>query len=430
MHIDSRPSKCNGIIARQSLNSGATDDNESNKGKGESRAGACTAHAIMRLMSTVLPRWLMRLLVASATVMAVIGWFGLRIFGVRADWMAYYAAGHFVLERQIANIYDFNSLQAWQAPLIGDFIIVFLYAPVYSLAFAPLALLPVQIARVAWLVIGLATSLTAAWLSTRWSGLKTPVNVLALLAFPPLVYSLAVGQISPITLLIFTFVASLEWREKRGYLPGLAAGLALYKPQLLIPLVLFWLFKKRWRSLTGFIFSAAMVGLISLLVSPQATLAYLRLSQQFMHMAEDTNASGANASIYAIYPWAGILVALGVIMVLFFVAHRGTNRYVYAMLWLAPVLVTPYIIIYDLLLLALPISILLPFLSRDRLLQITIALIWITPLLAIVIQSTRPVTLSALGLFILCAYRFFKIPFHESSTNEMMNHPASSQGNS
>jgi hypothetical protein len=63
-------------------------------------------------MSTVLPRWLMRLLVASATAMTVIGWFGLRIFGVRTDWMAYYAAGHFVLERQIANIYDFNSLQA------------------------------------------------------------------------------------------------------------------------------------------------------------------------------------------------------------------------------------------------------------------------------------------------------------------------------
>ena len=72
----------------------------------------------------------MRILVARATAMAVIGWSGLRIFGVRSDWMAYYVAGHFVLEGQIANIYDFISLQACQAPLIGDLIIVFLYAQV------------------------------------------------------------------------------------------------------------------------------------------------------------------------------------------------------------------------------------------------------------------------------------------------------------
>jgi len=376
-------------------------------------------------MSMVLPRWLMRLLVASATAMAVIGWFGLRIFGVRADWLAYYAAGHFVLERQIANIYDFTLLQAWQAPLIGDFVIVFLYAPVYSLAFAPLALLPVQIARVAWLVIGLAASLTAALLSTRWSGLKTPVSILALLAFPPLAYSLAVGQISPITLLIFTFVASLEWQGRHDYLPGLMAGLALYKPQLLIPLVIYWIFNKRWRSLVGFIFTSILVGLGSYLASPKATLDFFQLSSQFMPMAENSTVSGANASMYALFPWVGILVALGVITVLFFLAHRGTNRYAYAMLWLAPVLVTPYIVTYDLLLLALPISFLFPLFSRDHLLQAAVGLIWITPLLAIFILSTQPVTWSALALFALCAWRFFTTKTNQGSPGEIMGSQSS-----
>lgn len=83
-------------------------------------------------MSTVLPQWPIRILIASATALAVIGWFGLRIFGVWADWMANYAAGHFVIGRQIANIYDFKSLQSWQTPLIGENGLVFRCAPRYK----------------------------------------------------------------------------------------------------------------------------------------------------------------------------------------------------------------------------------------------------------------------------------------------------------
>jgi len=83
-------------------------------------------------MSTVLPLWLMILQVTSDTAIAVIGWFGLSILDVSSDWIAYYAAGHFVLERQIANIYDFNSLQACQAPLIGDYGLVLRGAPRYK----------------------------------------------------------------------------------------------------------------------------------------------------------------------------------------------------------------------------------------------------------------------------------------------------------
>lgn len=369
----------------------------------------------MKNMTLEVPRWMMRLLVASATAMVVIGWFGLRSLGVKADWLAFYAAGSFTLQGELSQIYDAAVIQAWEEPLIGANVIRFLYAPAYAATFVPLAFMPVQAARYSWLVVGVLASLLASRLSTRWSGLNPPLSILALLAFPPLAYSLAIGQISPITLLVFTFVASQEWQEKHGYLPGIVAGLALYKPQLLIPIIFYWLFQRRWRSLIGFMFTAFLISLVSWLVNPRATLAYVQLSAQFLSLAENATASGANASIYAIFPWVGMLVALGVITVLFFVARRGTNRYAYAMLWLAPVLVTPYIIIYDLLLLALPISFLLPLLSRDRLLQIATALIWFTPLLAIIIQSTRLVTLSALGLFILCAYRFFSTSLSQGS---------------
>ncbi|MGB6422364.1 MAG: glycosyltransferase family 87 protein, partial [Anaerolineales bacterium] len=166
----------------------------------------------MKNMTLEVPRWMMRLLVASATTMVVIGWFGMRSLGVKADWLAFYAAGSFTLQGELSQIYDAAVIQAWEEPLIGANIIRFLYAPAYATTFVPLAFMPVQAARYSWLVVGVLASLLASRLSTRWSGLSTPLSALALLAFPPLAYSLAIGQISPITLLVFTFVASQEWQ--------------------------------------------------------------------------------------------------------------------------------------------------------------------------------------------------------------------------
>ena len=369
----------------------------------------------------------MRLLIASATAMVILGAFGIKILGARSDWLAYYAAGYFLLHGRIGQIYDPVAVQAWEAPWIGPYLVRFLYPPAYSLPLLPLSLLPLAAARLVWLIIGSAAALASAWLWTSWSKLSFAINTLSLLAFPPLAYSLAIGQTSPLTLLVFSTVAYLEARGDHAYLPGATAGLALYKPQLLLPLAAFWLFRRRWRSLSGLLLSALVVGLVSWLISRDASLEYLRLSLDFLRLAENATASGANASLFAISPWLGILTGLGVITVICFIAKQEQNRYNRAMLWLAPVLVTPYVVIYDLLLIALPVSFLIPLLMRDRLLQVAVAAIWITPLLAIAIQTTRPVTWAALGLFILCAWRTFKMPASlDAATEAVMDHIPSS----
>ena len=361
-------------------------------------------------MTLETPRWINRILVACATAMVVIGGFGLHMTGLKADWMAYYAAGNFLIDHQISNIYDINAMKSWQSQIIGSNVALFMYAPAYSILFVPIALLPVQAARLVWLVIGVAASIAAAKLSTRWTRLSFPISLLALYAFPPMVYSLVAGQISAISLLIFAIVAGMEWHKMDGFLPGMITGLAFYKPQMLIPIFMYWLIRRRWRSLAGLGFSALMVLFISVLISPDATLAYFQFSRQFMELSENATKTGANASIYALHPWAGILTGMGILIVIIFLAQREPDRYSYAMLWLAPILVTPYIVVYDLLLLALPLSFLIPLISRDRLLQAAVVLVWITPLLAIAILSTRPVTFSALGLFGVCAWRFYKNP--------------------
>jgi hypothetical protein len=359
-------------------------------------------------MDAVLPRWMVRTLVASATAMVILGVYGFHILGLKADWIAFYAAGSFLTQGKLGQLYDPAIIQAWEAPHIGSNIVRFLYPPAFSLLFVPLILLPLEAARLSWLVVGLAAGLGAAWMNKPWSQLSFHLRALVLLAFPPLAYSLVAGQISPITLLVFSLLAVLEWRGEHDSLPGIVAGLVIYKPQLLIPLIFFWLVRRRWLSLGGLLLAVIGIGLLSSILSWPATLAYLRLSLDFLVLAQTANTSGANASLFALNPWLGSAVGCGVLLVLFFAARRAEMRYSYVLLWLAPVLVTPYIVIYDFLLLVLPVFFLVPILLKDRLILVFTGILWALSLLAIVLLNTRLVTLAALGLFILVAWRAYQ----------------------
>jgi hypothetical protein len=350
----------------------------------------------------------MLLLVAGATAMLVLGIFGLISLGLKSDWLAYYAAGRFLLDGRLAQVYDLPILQGWQAQYIGKNFTPYLYAPAYALPFAPLALLPPWAARLAWLLVGLAAGLFAARLSTRWSGLSLPVSLVALLAYPPFVYSLAVGQISPITLLIFSGVAALELAGHRDSRTGLLAGLALYKPQQLVPLAVSWLAGRRWRSLAGLAAAGLLVAALSFLLDPRSPAAYLQITRSFFGLAEQSTASGANISLFALSPWSGLSVLMVVLGLLIWVQIKGDRHLGQALLWMAPVLVAPYLVIYDMLLLALPLSLLVPLLRKDRLLQAGVTLLWLACLLAPFIIATRPVTWTALLLYLMVGWRAFK----------------------
>jgi hypothetical protein len=358
-------------------------------------------------MSIVPSRGAMRLLVSSATAMVILGIFGFKSLGLKADWLAFYAAGHFLLAGRLDQVYDPMRLQAWQATWIGANITRYLYPPIYSAWFIPLAIFPVPWARFVWLGAGFCFALAAARLSTRWNGLNFPVSVLALVAFPPFAYSLVVGQISPLSLLIFAGVAGLEWRQNRGFLPGLVAGLALYKPQLLVPLVVYWIFQKRWKSLLGLLGTGVVILLGSWAIDLAAFSAYSGVITQFFNLAEKSTVSGANASLFGLSPWLGAIVGFGVLVAVALTARKISNSYSAALLWLAPILVTPYVVVYDFLLLALPLSFLVPKLAGNRILQSLFILVWITPLLAIPLLNTRMITAAVLILFLFCFYQLF-----------------------
>jgi hypothetical protein len=321
------------------------------------------------------------------------------------DWLAYYSAGQFFKEGRISDIYDLNTYRSWQSQYSGNHFAPFLYAPAYSLFCLPLAIPPIAVSRILWLMFGLGTSIAAARISSIWAGLTFPQNTLVLFSFGPLAYSLSVGQVSPITLFLFTIIAGMEWKAEHSFLPGFLAGLALYKPQLLIPIILYWIFNHRWQTIAGFILSAVTIGITSFLISPIGSQNYIRLSTQFMNLSRTTTVRGSNVALYTISPFLGILVSILAIVLVIVVSKKRLSHFTQAALWIAPIIITPYLGVYDLLLLALPVTFLYQEMALDRFLRWAIILIWLSPLLATIGLKFHIVTVSALILFSVCIWR-------------------------
>jgi Glycosyltransferase family 87 len=112
----------------------------------------------------------------------------------------------------------------------------FRYTPLGALLFVPLVPLSEGIAAWAWLGIKLVVlGVTASWFSRPWTSDRRWVVALAVIAFPPVVHDLVLGNVSTITLLVFLAVA--RWQDARG---GVAIGLLtvlMPKPHLIPVLV-------------------------------------------------------------------------------------------------------------------------------------------------------------------------------------------------
>lgn len=112
----------------------------------------------------------------------------------------------------------------------------FRYTPLGALPFIPLVPLSASAAAWAWLgfkVVLLAV--TAAWFSRPWTGRERWLAAFAVIAFPPIVHDLILGNVSTITLL--AFLAAARWTDARG---GIAIGIIsvlMPKPHLVPVLV-------------------------------------------------------------------------------------------------------------------------------------------------------------------------------------------------
>jgi alpha-1,2-mannosyltransferase len=316
--------------------------------------------------------WLRVLAVTMAVV--VVGWVtqargGLDPAGhtLGTDFIAFWTAARFFdTGADPALAYNDVAHQAAQQALFPGADVgytAFDYPPTYLLICAPLGLLPYFPALIAWLAVtGLAY-----WRVVRaWAAGAFPVT-LGALAFPAVLINLGHGQNAFLTTALFG--AGALWLPRRPFLAGLCFGLLTFKPHLglLIPFGL--LAARQWRAIAGAVLGAmALAGAATAAFGLKAWEGFFKVALMargivggdLIHPGKIQSVFGAFRLWHVPAPLAygvqGFVALAAAVAVVAVARRRGADRALGPVLIAASVVATPYILDYDLVLLAVPVA--------------------------------------------------------------------------
>jgi len=203
---------------------------------------------------------------------------GADVWFLGRDFAVFYTGGTFAGESAWPALYDlarfterFNEITGLDLPAGGP---IFRYPPPTALAFVPTAGLSLGTALVIWTLLGIA----AWWAATNVLRIGPLAATIVALSIPA--YStLALGQNTFFFVAVFAAVVAAARRDW-GLGVGLALGLLVFKPQLALGPIVWWLASPgRRRHLAGAVISGGTVLGVSALAAPDGWTTYLgRLS--------------------------------------------------------------------------------------------------------------------------------------------------------
>ncbi|MGB8366542.1 MAG: glycosyltransferase family 87 protein [Rhizomicrobium sp.] len=316
------------------------------------------------------------------------------------DFVVFWSAGQAALKGTALAVYDAHRLHAAEAAAIGHGFggwLVWSYPPLFLFVAAMLASLPYAWAFILWIATTLAlyAGVAAAIAERR-------IAFVVACAMPWVLRVLMIGQNGLLTSALIGLV--LLNLEKRPALAGLILGLLSYKPQfgILFPLALaaggYWrafgwaaVGMLLWNGLAGAVFGFGTFGtfLHALSVTTDTHLVHDAIGwsklQSVFGLAHFLGASGAAA--WAAQALVSTSIAIGVVL-----CWRGPAPFSLkaALLAAATVLVTPYIFVDDLPILAVAIAFLFRHRGFDR---VELA----------VLAVTAPCVYVSIGLSLPCA---------------------------
>lgn len=285
------------------------------------------------------------------------------------DFMSFYAASKLALTGQAAQAWNPYAHQAAQDAIFGRQLgyWAFFYPPAYLLVCAPLALMPYGLSLFAWLA---GTTAAAVLLARQWlkQQAAATIGLIPLLAFPALWINIGNGQNAALTTALF--LGGCLLLDRRPVIAGLILGLLIIKPQLGLALPFILIASGRWKTFIAAGVSAAGLSFAAwLLVGTEGYLAFLQNSELARTTLEQGLVSPARMqSLFAaLMLWksplwlaygAQILLALTVIASACFIIrrHRPDHFALSALMVSATLLMTPFMLDYDLLLSAIPLG--------------------------------------------------------------------------
>lgn len=299
------------------------------------------------------------------------------------------------------------------------------YPPFFLLVAAGLAQLPYIFALVLWQLATLLFYLGAIWLLLRNSAAphlaRDPLWLLLALGFTAVFLNLTHGQNGFLTAALFA--SALALLDTRRILAGILLGLLCYKPQFAVVIPLVLAVTGRWRTFAAAALTVlAAAALVTWLFGVEIWPAFTASSRYTRQVVLEQGATGFYKiqSMFAVVRlWGGsvlpayLMQAVTAILVLVALVRiwRGNISMGYkgAALCLSALLVTPYCLDYDLVLLAPAIVLLAAegiahgFKDYERLI---LAILWIIPLFArnVAHYTLIPLTVPALAFCLAQIY--------------------------
>lgn len=328
------------------------------------------------------------------------------------DFSNVYAAGVLTLEGRPRNAYDPALQHAAEKKLFGSDTPFFgwHYPPFFLLAAAMLAALPYAWALLAWMALTLP-----AFLAVIRAICPRRETLLIAAAFPAVFVNLGHGQNGFLTAALLG--GALLWLDRRPAFAGMLIGLLAYKPQfgLLIPLVLF--VTGRWMVIVVACATlAALSAVTTLLLGAGVWTAFAASAEFSRSIVLEAGATGwekiqsifsaarnLGGSIELAYTAQGALALALAVSLVWLWRGRAAHELKAAALAIACLLATPYVLDYDLTVLAVAIAFLVRhgFANGFRPFEISLlAAAWIMPLIA---RGAMAATGVPFGLILLLA---------------------------
>ena len=306
-------------------------------------------------------------------------------FATARDFISFWGAAQLALGGNAAAAYDNGTLHAVQvaAARFNGGEMPFPYPPALLLLVLPFGLLSYPLGMAAWVLATFPLYFAAIRRMFPASGWLPA-------AFLPVVVVAATGQNSFVMAALF--IAGMILLPKRPLLAGLVLGCLVLKPQLALLLPVAVIAGRQWRAIAGAAISSVGVLLLGLLAfGTAATAAWLQQMPLFVSIARDGLVGWHKlASVYAAMRQAGLSAELaftihGLIAGLAAIAvwqvwrSKAEPRCKAATLAAATMLASPYLFLYDAIILVIP----LLWLAKEGGKPALVATLWLLPIVTI-----------------------------------------------
>jgi len=357
------------------------------------------------------------------------------------DFLPLYISGHLVAEHRAIDLYNRGVQQTEIHSLIHEsprVDVPYLYGPQVGLVVRPFAKLAFPAAARLWVCLSLLVCFLCVY--AIWSRCPNLPShpyfiVLATLAFPPLFHFFIRGQLSVLVLVCFT-TAYLAMREDRHWFAGIALGFLAFKPQFLVAIPLILLLARAWSILAGLLLSSSLqLAFARVYFGPEVMSSYVGMLLRMPAWIDIAELPLASIQMHSLRSFWTLLIPIPQITFALYALSSVAVIWIAVIIWkspspiplrfaaltLAAVLINPHIFVYDLLVLAPALMLLVDWcLANDRhasvqTLELLAYLAYVLPLFGPLARWTH-LQLSVI-VFVAILWRLRRMPLSQLSPN-------------